>query len=439
MKTPIFDFVKNYAKQNITRCHMPGHKGRKGTEKYDITEISGADVLYSDSGIIAESQSNAASLFGTATTLYSCEGSTLCIKAMLGVIAEGVKDRPPLVLAGRNVHKAFINACALLGIEVEWLYGDSDNLCECKITLENLRDTLEEMTQKPDAVYITSPDYLGNIADVKAVSKVCREYGIPLLVDNAHGAYLKFLEKSRHPMDLGAAMCADSAHKTLPVLTGGAYLHISKDYPQYLGVAVKKMCLFASTSPSYLILQSLDLCNACLCEEYFEKAVKRVAELKTFLVENGFKLIGTEPLKITINCADFGYSGYEFADILRAEKIECEYADNRFILLMLSGENTASDFKRIKKALNSIPQKAPIIVKPLKAQRGERVISIRKAVLGSSETVRVDNAIGRICAAPTVSCPPAIPITVSGERITEQTVEALKKYGIEKIDVVKDA
>lgn len=439
METPIFDFVRNYAKQNITRAHMPGHKGRKGIERYDITEITGSDVLYSDSTIIADSQRNAASLFGTATTLYSCEGSTLCIKAMLGVLVEKVEDRPPLILAARNTHKAFINACALLGIEVEWLYGESDNLCECKITSENLRGTLEEMTKKPDAVYITSPDYLGNIADIKALSTVCREYGIPLLIDNAHGAYLKFLKNSRHPMDLGAAMCADSAHKTLPVLTGGAYLHISKDYAGYSGAAVKKMRLFASTSPSYLILQSMDLCNTCLCEKYFENAVKMVAALKTFLVEKGFKLMGTEPLKITINCADFGYSGYEFADILRGKKIECEYADNRFIVLMLSPENTNSDFRRIKKALNSIHQKAPIIDKPLKALKGERVMSIRGAVLSAAESVDIENSVGRICAAPTVSCPPAIPIAVSGERITEQTVEALKQYGIEKIDVVKDA
>lgn len=439
MKTPIFDFVKNYAKQNITRAHMPGHKGRRGIEKYDITEVSGADVLYQESGIIADSQKNAACLFGCAATLYSSEGSTLSIKAMLGVIAEGVKNRKPFILAGRNVHKAFINACALLDIEVEWLYGDTDNLCECKITPKMLRGALEASQQKPDAVYLTSPDYLGNIADIKSLSAVCREYGIPLLVDNAHGAYLKFLEKSQHPINLGAAMCADSAHKTLPVLTGGAYLHISEDYPQYIGVARKKLPLFASTSPSYLILQSLDKSNACLCEEYFENAVKRVAELKEFLVESGFNLIGTEPLKITINCADFGYSGEQIAEILRLKKIECEYADGSLLVLMLSPENSASDYRKIKKALKGIVRKAPIKIGHLKAEKCERVMSIRDAVLAGSETVSAENAVGRICAAPTVSCPPAIPIAVSGEKITEQTVALLKEYKIEKIDVVKDA
>ena len=438
MKTPIFDFVKSYAKQNTTRAHMPGHKGRHGIEKYDITEVCGADVLYSESGIIKDSQQNAAGLFGTSATLYSCEGSTLSIKAMLGVIAEGEVGRKPLILAARNAHKALINACALLDLEVLWLYGEADNFCECKITPKALSDTLESMETKPDAVYITSPDYLGNIADIKSLSAVCEKYNIPLLVDNAHGAYLKFLEKSLHPMDLGAAMCADSAHKTLPVLTSGAYLHISKNYPHYTKTAFKKMRLFASTSPSYLIMQSLDLCNTFLSKKYFEKAIKKVANLKACLIENGFKLIGAEPLKITIDCVKYGYSGTEIADILRRNRIECEYADNRYLVLMLSPENTARDYRRIKKALLGVDKKAPIIIENLKPLKAESVKSIRQAVFSVSETVDTENAVGRICAAPTVSCPPAIPIVISGEKITEQSVEILKAYKIEKIDVIKE-
>ena len=439
MKTPIFDFVRSYAKQNITRAHMPGHKGRHGVGKYDITEISGADVLYSDSGIIADSRKNAAELFGTAATLYSCEGSTLSIKAMLGVIAEGVVGRKPFIMAGRNIHKAFINACALLDIEVEWLYGEAGSLWECKITPEALGNALRNASVLPDAVYITSPDYLGNIADIEGLSIVCREYSIPLLVDNAHGSYLKFLENSRHPIDLGAAMCADSAHKTLPVLTGGAYLHIAKTHSHYTDIALKKMRLFASTSPSYLIMQSLDLANACLSKEYFEVAIKRAADLKAFLVNKGFELVGCEPLKITIDCADYGYSGYEMADILRCKKIECEYADNLFLVLMVSPENTARDYRRIKKAVNGIPRKKALALKSFNLEKGERVMSIRQAVLGNSETVDTQNAVGRICASPTVSCPPAIPIAVSGEKITEQTVEILAEYKFDKIDVLKDA
>ena len=437
MKTPIFDFVKGYAKQNITRAHMPGHKGVKGTEKYDITEVFGADVLYSESGIIGTSQQNASFLFRSGATLYSCEGSTLCIKAMLGVIAE-LSGGKPLILAGRNAHKSFINACALLDIEAQWLYGEGDSLCECKITSENLHKALETMPKKPDAVYITSPDYLGNIADIKSLSSVCKEYNIPLIVDNAHGAYLRFLNDTRHPVNLGAVMCADSAHKTLPVLTGGAYLHIGEGYEHLLEIAKRKMRLFASTSPSYLTLCSLDKCNAYLGREYFENAVNRVARLKADLGKKGYKLVGSEPLKITIDCAEYGYFGEEIAACLRNRKIECEFADNRFLVLMLSPENTKRDFVRIKNALKDIPKKPPITSSNLKAEKGEMVMSIRSAVLSRSETVNTENAVGRICAAPTVSCPPAVPIAVSGEIITENTIKLLKEYKIEKINVLKE-
>ena len=127
MRTPIFDFVKAYADSNTSRFHMPGHKGKGplGCERLDITEIDGADVLSHAEGIIAESERCAAELFGTAGTFYSAEGSTLCIKAMLamavGISREGKIAR---VLAARNAHKAFIYACAMLDIDVEWIYPD---------------------------------------------------------------------------------------------------------------------------------------------------------------------------------------------------------------------------------------------------------------------------------------------------------------------------
>ena len=123
--TPIADFVKHYAADNISRLHMPAHKGNSllGCEAFDITEINGADVLYSANGIIDESERNAAKLFGTAHTFYSTEGSTLAIKAMLALVKRNSKKKSK-ILAARNIHKAFIYACALLDLEVEWIYPD---------------------------------------------------------------------------------------------------------------------------------------------------------------------------------------------------------------------------------------------------------------------------------------------------------------------------
>ena len=224
MKTPISDFVKKYARNGFSRFHMPGHKGKKilGCEKIDITEIDGADVLSTAAGIIGESENNASSLFKTAHTFYTTEGSSTAICAMLA-LSGGKK-----ILAARNIHKAFIHACALLDYDVEWLMPQTpENILSCEISGKLVEAKLASMPEKPSAVYITSPDYLGNIQDIPGIADVCKKHNIPLLVDNAHGAYLGFLKKSLHPIHLGATVCCDSAHKTLPVLTGGAYLHIA--------------------------------------------------------------------------------------------------------------------------------------------------------------------------------------------------------------------
>ncbi len=436
METPVYNFLKKYNKKRITRFHMPGHKGK--ASKYDITEIKGADVLYAESGILAKSQENAAKLFGTAATIYSTEGSTLSIKAMLGVIAEKVNGKP-LILAARNVHSSFVRACAVFDIDVSWLEAKRHSLTECNVTKEALENALEGLERQPDAIYITSPDYLGNIADIKALSEVAKKYSVPLLVDNAHGAYLKFLEKSRHPIDLGAAMCADSAHKTLPVLTGGAYLHIAKDYEPYIDIAKRKMRFLASTSPSYLILSSLDRCNKFLVTEKFKKTARKVQKLKKFLIDKGFYLIGNEPLKITVNAKKCGYSGETLAKILRKKKIECEFSDKDFVTLMVSPFNSALDFLRLKKAFSSTKILKEIKKEPLTFSLPERKMSIRQAVLLENETVATEYALGRVCGEVSVTCPPAVPPVISGEIIDENVLNILREYNIEKINVVKEA
>ena len=443
MKTPIVDFVKEYAGKGFSRLHMPGHKGKNflGCEKYDITEIDGADVLYSADGIIKESEKNASSLFGAAATYYSTEGSTLCIKAMLSLICKG-KDNRPLILAARNVHKAFIYAGALLDFDVTWMYPrEADHLCSCVLTAQEVEKHIIACKNKPDAVYITSPDYLGGMWDIEAVSKICDKYDIPLLVDNAHGAYLAFTDESLHPVNLGATMCCDSAHKTLPVLTGGAYLHISKKGMSFIPLAEECLSLHASTSPSYLILQSLDLCNAYLSDGYKEKladTVNKVSALKEKLCTLGFDVKESEPLKLTVSPLIYGYTGNELGDFLFENGISCEFSDNEFTVMMFTPENSDKDFEKLCEALSSLAKKKAKASFSLPHLReSEKRLSMREAVFSQSELISASEAEGRICASPTVSCPPAVPVTVSGELITKEAVEIFKAYGIEKISVVK--
>ena len=444
INTPICDFVRNYNESKTTRMHMPGHKGAGmlGVEGLDITEIAGADSLYEADGIIKESEENASLLFG-AHTFYSTEGSSQCIRAMLHLAKTQawIEKKHPLVWALRNVHKTFLSAVALLDLDVEWLYGsDEESYLSCAISPDELEKMLQKAPYLPTALYLTSPDYLGNVADIASLSEVCHRYGVLLLVDCAHGAYLKFLETSLYPTDLGADMCCSSAHKTLPVLTGGAYLHINKNAAaSILDAAKSALALFGSTSPSYLILQSLDAANAYLatdCRENLADTVAKLDELKKCLASHGYQLIGNEPLKITLATKSFGYTGVDFATHLRENGIECEFADNDFVVLMPSTDVGADELAHLEMVATSLPQKEPIIVAPPTLAKSESALRIRYALLWPSETVAVEDSVGRILASPSVSCPPAVPIVMCGERIDEAAVRAFRYYGVEKVRVV---
>ena len=417
---------------------MPGHKGGGplGFEDKDITEIPGADSLFEADGIIAQSEQNASNLFGC-HTLYSTEGSSHVIRAMLFLALQGVKN--PVVAAGRNAHKAFLTAAALLDFKVDWL-SPSDGYLDCQITPQYLREYLKSADIKPNALYVTSPDYLGNTLDIAALAEVAKEFSLPLLVDNAHGAYLKFLPKSKHPMDLGAAMCADSAHKTLPVITGGAYLHISPDFaPSLLPNAKSALSLFGSTSPSYLILQSLDGANLYLdsFKETLKDFLPKIADIKTASENYGYEIIGDEPMKITLNPKPIGYTGDEVAKILQKGGIVAEFFDPDYITLMPSPCNNDCQLEGLKKVLLSLPKKASIETLPPKITIPKRAISPREAIFSAAEEVMAENSFGRIAAMPTVGCPPAVPIIISGEIIDEKVISAFKYYEVKTVKCVK--
>lgn len=540
METPICDFVKEYADNGFSRFHMPGHKGRKfiGCEKYDITEIDGADVLSHADGIIKKSQENAAKLFGSGASFYSTEGSSQCIKTMLAVVFADYRrkllhektDKPAnlceaqktdrqeklcenqdtdarsiceneiiekpeaiperaYVLAARNVHKSMIDALALLDLDVEFIYPqDADSICVSMVTpadimeyLEKVSDNTEIKTEEikkildnaqrddiklsdteqknicgkenkrntlPMAVYITSPDYLGNTADIEGISKVCEKYDIPLIVDNAHGAYHAFLDEEKygkiHPIKCGAAICCDSAHKTLPVLTGGAYIHVSRKYKERFAPYVASyMTMFGSTSPSYLIMQSLDMCNRYIDEKIrheLSECIGRIEKTKKVLVENNVKIVETEPLKIVIDTAAAGMEGDKLAEEFRKHKIECEYADKYFVVLMITPQNDEKDFERLEKWAVETKYKRvakkKIEPKKLILHREERVMSIRKAAFSPYRKIKVSDASGSICASQTIACPPAIPIAVCGERIDQNMISIFEEYGIDYVNVV---
>jgi arginine/lysine/ornithine decarboxylase len=446
MRTPIYDFVSDYIGRDPLRLHMPGHKGMPfiGCEARDITEIGGADVLYAADGIIAESEANAASLFGAGRTLYSTEGSSLVIRAMLALLKAYAAEchRPARILAARGAHRALLYGAALVDLEIDWLEGEggSELLSPCP-GADQIASTLDRAEEKPLALYLTAPDYLGNLPDLREIAALCHSRGVLLFVDNAHGAYLSFLSPSRHPLALGADLCADSAHKTLPVLTGGAYLHISQKAPSFFAErAPEALSLFASSSPSYLILQSLDLCNRYLCDGYAERLADFVAEveaLKDRLSAAGFSLVGTEPLKLTVRAKPYGYTGDALASHLTSVGIIPEFFDPDYLTLMLTPELGAAALSRLEAALASLAKRAAIESPPPRVPRAKRVLSIRKALFAPCETVSPEAARGRVLSSAAISCPPAIPICICGEEIGDEAIRCFAYYGIREIRVCK--
>ena len=474
MDTPIYDFVTAYRNSGTLRLHMPGHKGTGlfGIEAMDITEIEGADVLYHSGGIIRRSEENAAALFGAARTVYSTEGSSLAIRAMLYLTllydrtlkrerecdpADGGGCRKPLIAAGRNAHKAFLSAAALLDIDPIWIFPERrKDLLSCEITAKELERffagfadgrsgeavSAKNGAEKPVAVYITSPDYLGNMADIGALAEVCHRHNALLLVDNAHGAYLNFLTETKHPIALGADLCCDSAHKTLPVLTGGAYLHIGKCAPTLFSEQAENgMALFATTSPSYLILQSLDLVNRMLAEGYRERLDEytgKIGDLKKRLTDMGYTLVGDEPLKLTIDAKAYGYTGEELADLLAKNNMICEFADRDYVVMMLTPEGGEEALNRIGECFSRLRRKPTVTERMPNMDRPRRAMSPREALFSVSRKCELSECCKKVLAAATVSCPPAIPIVVCGEVIDESALRVMAYYGVESCSVVDE-
>lgn len=430
--TPIVDYLNEYAASDMTRLHMPGHKGvelgkceaeftsvadqkepaptctepsevvggsgaGKTVEKllyeigrFDITEITGADNLYDPSGIIKESEENASKIFG-AKTFYSTEGSSQANKAMLYLArkhwekskgnansdaeqsfgassSDGAKNSTneiPCIIAVGSCHKSFYHAAELLNIRVIKAENNvptpgvpafpdaTDNL------IENILGAINKES-KPIGVFVTYPDYFGNAVDLKGIKKALSSKNIPLLVDGAHSAYFKFLDydkypEYKHPTDCGADLCCTSAHKTLPALTGTAYLHVNESFSDVISEVSHAMDLFGSTSPSYLLMASLDLFNG-LSESYKKEVrsfCKKIELLKKELTDMGFTIHPSDPLRIVV-CSDERFKGSDFASSLREHKCEVECYDEDYIIMMLTPYNTDKDLDRIYESFLSL-------------------------------------------------------------------------------------
>lgn len=433
MNTPIHDFLVKYASQAPVRCHTPGEKDNP----IDITEIDGADSLFESNGIIKESEENAAALFGAGKTLYSCGGSTLAIQAMLA-LAKAYAPQKNRVAASRYCHKSLVSACVLLGLEIDWI--EPPSFLSCEIASKAVEGAINGSTL---CVFAQSIDYYGGECDIFAISRVCKKHGLPLLVDNAHGAYRVFTQN--HPLLQGADMTADSAHKTLPCLTGGAYLHINKNAPKFFTERAKEMMsLFGSSSPSYLILDSLDVCNCHIALEK-EKALntmEKIRELKASLEKIGFTLRKSDPMRIVLDAEKYGCNGVQLDREFAENNVTCEFADQKYAVMLFSTSQPLTDFPKILEAAKNIPKNTAVedsvLFLPASLSIPKTAMPLTAALFSRSEEIPLNKARGRICASIVAPCPPGVPVIMPGEIFSEREIRALDLWGVETVRAVAE-
>ncbi len=442
MHTPLYTALRAILRRDRARFHMPGHKGHDrtgifgGTLRYDITETDGADSLYRASGAILQAEGRIAAYYGARRSLLSPQGSTLGIQTMLSL----ARGRGRKLIIARGAHVAAANAISLLDFDPTWIYPAVDG--KTGVTTPPAANAIEAaLAENPDAaaVYVTSPTYYGVFADVAGIAAVCKKYGVPLLVDNAHGAHL-IAAGYEHPIRQGAAICSDSAHKTLPALTGGAFVHIADE--QFAAGAKDAMAVFGSTSPSYLIMLSLDACAAYLetnAAREFLALRQRVGELETLAANNGFYSIGgnRDHTRLLLCAHGLGYTGAHLAEHLARHGIEHEYAGERTVVLLASPQNTHRDFARLKRALTSIKPLGDPPEELLPEVHAVQAIAPREAFFAQKETVPLSQAEGRVAAQNRTSCPPGVPVAMCGERITADAVRRLAYYGFDRVTVVR--
>lgn len=431
MDTPFLDKIQQLARLRA-RFFMPGHKGNPAAMPafgqvlpYDITEIEGADDLSHPSAELAESEANMSRIYGSGATLYSASGSSSSICAMLALfVGEGGQ-----VIMQRGCHVSAIRALAFLDATPHWLLPQ-----EGRLTPTLVQAALQNTGAK--AVYITSPNYYGQMPDIAALAAVCHQHGAVLLVDNAHGAHLRFLQPNRHPISLGADACADSAHKTLPCLTPAAMLHLADN--QLAEEARSALNLFSSTSPSYLVLQSLDWAAGLLqsTPPDFEGTTARLAKVANTAAH--LLQYSDDPLRLCLRPALGGWEAEEINRALIAAGIHPELADSHYIVLMASPYNTDEDFALLAKTLAPFTLRAPLKTQPFNLFLPPMRCPLRKALFAhKKEVLPVAQSIGHIAADLFAPCPPGVPVVLPGEEITPAVAAALLAGGISHINVLK--
>lgn len=374
----LYEKLKKYAVSDYYPFHMPGHK-RRGSALFepteiDITEIEGFDDLHHPTGLIREAEERAAALWGVRRSFLLVNGSTVGILSAMSAAAE----KGSRVLIGQNCHKSVYHACFLNDYRTSYLRPRQTHFCgDGQITPEELR---RELDKNPDTklVVVTSPTYEGIISDIASLSEEAHQRGAILLVDEAHGAHLKLSDAFPEPAEaLGADLVVQSLHKTLPSLTQTAVLHLVTDRVSEEQVQ-RYLDIFETSSPSYVLLASMDRCIELLRnerEKLFSDYLRRLSlfyesteDLKHFSVMTDKALkpgdaFAVDPGKLVIRPLVEGVSGRELMRALReVYHLELERAMERYVIGMTSISDSDEGFRRLSEALHEM-DRCPDILK----------------------------------------------------------------------------
>lgn len=442
----LYDKLIEYNKSDYYGFHMPGHKrnekmfGTRLPYGIDITEIDGFDDLHHAETLIKDQEERAARLYKAEETHFLVNGSTVGIlSAILGVTNRGDK-----ILVARNCHKSVYNAMELNGLRPIYIYPEYEK--DLQINGEVSGEKIEILlNENPDvkAVMIVSPTYDGVLSDVEKIAQIVHKRGIPLIVDEAHGAHFGFHPYFPENSNVkGADIVIHSVHKTLPSLTQTALIHINGEIVDREKVR-KYLHMLQSSSPSYILMASIDRCMELLESEgdtLFELYAQRIDVLRTEL--QGLKhleILQTEQFdrsKFLISVKKTGITSKKLADILlHTYHLQMEMTGGTYVLAMTALGDTKEGFERLKRALFEIDQSLsdekqedylPVELPKLPLVCTNEEIERKKC--GNEELILWKASIGRISTEYAYVYPPGIPLIVPGEQITQEAIQVLALY-----------
>lgn len=413
-KCHIYQMLKTHAKTKHFSFHTPGHK----QSAWDITELSFADNLSSPSGCILQAEEDISALLNSAKSFILTDGSTCGVLSVLHTAkALGVEKIGVCLLS----HQSLFNGLALLSLQPVLIPQQTDGVMPLTVTAEQVQCILDEV----DAVFLTSPDYYGNIPDLEKISSLCQAKNKLLIIDGAHGGHLHYHKDlyAGHYADLWV----DGVHKSLPALTQGAVVSAkTQDLAEKLSEAVK---IFRTTSPSYPIMASVEYAIKFPQNTWLEK------EVKSFTAYNKRIIVNGDWTKLCVGFDD----AFEVNKAFEKEGIYPEFCDGKIILFYLSPATSKRQFKHLKKRLL-----AYLKTFPYTEENSIRQIPAPLPLKINAEWIPLEKSVGKVCAQACGLFPPCLPFIAVGEVIEREKVQILlsakNTFGLrdKKIKVVKE-